>query len=81
MKEVRKRRIGLVVGPYDANSHDLKVFSKRRELMRGFLSIDPQKRLVKAVIWSVALCGWATWSFHCVSRVDSRRLRSECRKG
>ena len=50
-KEVR-RRIAL----------DKTAFSKRKELLRGSLSLGLKKRIVKVLVWSVVSYGSETWT-------------------
>ena len=51
-KEVRRRRIAL----------GKTAFSKRKELLRGSLSLGLKKRMVKVLVWSVVLYGSETWT-------------------
>src|SRR5258708_24765701 len=37
-------------------------FNKRRELLRRNMSLGTKKRIIKAVVWSVALYGCETWT-------------------
>src|SRR6218665_1120894 len=39
-----------------------EAFTKRKELLKGGLNRDIEKRMVKALIWSVTLCGAKTWT-------------------
>ena len=41
--------------------------------MRGSLSLHLKKRMVRAFVWSVALCGGETWTLR---KEDIRRLRA-----
>ena len=45
----------------------------RKELMRGSLNKNLKKRLVKSLIWSVALYGAETWTLR---KEDERRLEA-----
>ena len=38
------------------------VFSKRKELLRGSLSLALKKRMVKVLVWSVVSYGSETWT-------------------
>ena len=37
-------------------------FTRRGDLLRGNISKDLKKRMVKALVWSVALYGSETWT-------------------
>ena len=37
-------------------------FSKRKDLLSGGLSRVVKKRIIKAMVWLVALCGAETWT-------------------
>jgi len=39
-----------------------EAFDKKNDLMRGSLSLHLKKRMAKAFVWSVALCGSETWT-------------------
>ena len=39
-----------------------QAFNKKRDLVRGSLSLHLKKRMVKAFLWSVALYGSETWT-------------------
>ena len=56
-----KARIGMAKG----------AFSKRKELLTKGLSRTVKKKIVKAVVWSVALYGAETWALR---KEDVRRL-------
>jgi hypothetical protein len=73
--------LGSMITP-DARCHsDIKrrivlgkdAFMKRGELMRGELSKNLKKRLVKALIWSVVLYGSETWTMR---KKDVKRLEA-----
>ena len=73
--------LGSMITP-DARCHsDIKrrivlgkdAFMKRGELMRGELSKNLNKRLVKALIWSVVLYGSETWTMR---KKDVKRLEA-----
>jgi len=48
-------------------------FTKRGELMRGGLNKSLKKRLIKTLVWSVALYGSETWT---IRKEDMRRLEA-----
>jgi len=48
-----------------------EAFNKKSDLMRGSLSLHLKKRMVRAFVWSVALCGGETWT---LQKEDIRRL-------
>jgi hypothetical protein len=50
-----------------------EAFNKRGELLRGSLSVEMKKRMVKALIWSVALYGSETWT---MTAEEVRRLEA-----
>ena len=50
-----------------------EAFNKRRELMTGGMGREVKKRLVKALVWPVALCGCETWTLR---NMEIDRLRA-----
>jgi hypothetical protein len=50
-----------------------EAFMKRKELLRGGLSKNLKKRLIKTLIWSVTLYGSETWTLR---KEDTRRLEA-----
>ena len=48
-------------------------FSKRKELLSGGLSRAVKRRIVKAMVWSVALYGAETWSLR---KEDIRKIEA-----
>jgi len=48
-------------------------FTKRKELLKVGLNRDVKKRMVKAVIWSVMLCGAETWTMR---KEDVKRIEA-----
>lgn len=48
-------------------------FSRRKELLKRSMSIQMKKRIVKAVVWSVALYGCETWT---LKKDETRRLEA-----
>ena len=48
-------------------------FSKRKELLRRKMSISVKKRIIKTVVWSVALYGCETWT---MKKDEVRRLQA-----
>ena len=49
-----------------------EAFNKRRELMTGGMDREVKKRLVKALIWPVALYGCETWTLR---KIEIDRLK------
>ena len=52
---------------------DKEAFNKRREMMTGGMDRGVKKRLVKALIWPVALYGCETWTLR---KMEIDRLRA-----
>ena len=56
-------------------------FNKRKELLSKSLNKDTKKRIIKAIIWNVALYAAQTWTY---KKEDIRRLKAfemwVCRK-
>ena len=50
-----------------------EAFMKRKELLRGGLSRNLKKRMIKTLIWSVTLYGSETWTLR---KEDTRRLEA-----
>ena len=50
-----------------------EAFNKKSDLMRGSLSLQLKKRMVKAFVWSVALYGSETWT---LEKENIRRLEA-----
>jgi len=48
-------------------------FYKRKELLRGKLSKNLKKRIIKSMIWSVVLYGSETWTMR---KEDIKRLEA-----
>ena len=48
-------------------------FMRRGELLRGNISKDLKKRMMKAVVWSVALYGSEAWTLR---KVDIKRIQA-----
>jgi len=48
-------------------------FTERKELLKGGLSRDIKKRMVKTLVWSVTLCGAETWTMRTgdVKRIEA----------
>jgi len=49
-----------------------EAFNKKKDLMCGSLSLQLEKRIVKAFVWSIALYGSETWTLR---KSDIRRLK------
>jgi len=73
--------IGSLVTEDCGSCHDVRrrialgteAFNKKSELMWGSLSLHLKKRIVKAIVWSVALYGSETWT---LQEEDIRRLEA-----
>jgi hypothetical protein len=50
-----------------------EALTKKGELMRGTLSLDLKKRIIKTLIWSVVLYGFETWT---LVKADIKRLEA-----
>ena len=50
-----------------------EAFNKRRELMTGGMDREVKKRLVKALVWPVALYGCETWTLR---KMEIDRLKA-----